>query len=97
MARRLNSFAATASARYPWDADPHQRTAGGHRSVRVPVGGPPGEERRNELTGFLEESSALHGILAEIEALGLELLELRQIPTRPKSPECGDDVSPEPW
>jgi hypothetical protein len=30
--------------------------------------------------------SALFGVLAEIEALGLELLELRQIPTEPKSP-----------
>ncbi len=39
-----------------------------------------------ELTGFLEDSSALFGVLAEIEALGLELLELRQIPTGPKSP-----------
>ena len=39
-----------------------------------------------ELTGFLGDSSALFGVLAEIEALGLELLELRQIPTGPKSP-----------
>jgi hypothetical protein len=39
-----------------------------------------------ELTGLLEDSSALFGVRAEIEALGLELLELRQIPTGPKSP-----------
>jgi hypothetical protein len=39
-----------------------------------------------ELTGVLEDSSAPFGVLAEIEALGLELLELRQIPTGPKSP-----------
>jgi hypothetical protein len=50
-----------------------------------------------ELTGVLEDSSALFGVVAEIEALRLELLELRQIPTGPKSPGCGDDVSPEPW
>lgn len=35
---------------------------------------------------FLEDRSALFGVLAEIEGLGLELLELRQIPTGPKSP-----------
>lgn len=31
------------------------------------------------LTGSIEDSSALFGVLAQIEALGLELLELRQI------------------
>ena len=35
------------------------------------------------LTGPLEDRSAVFGALAEIEALGLELLELRQI--RPRS------------
>jgi hypothetical protein len=39
-----------------------------------------------ELTGFVEDSSTLFGVRAEIEALGLELLKLRQIPTGPKSP-----------
>ena len=33
------------------------------------------------LTGLLEDRSAVYGVLAQIEALGLELLELRQIPT----------------
>jgi hypothetical protein len=32
------------------------------------------------LTGLLEDRSALFGVLAQIEALGLELLELRQVP-----------------
>ena len=32
---------------------------------------------------------------AQIEALGLELLELRQIRARPKSPESGDNRSPD--
>jgi hypothetical protein len=32
------------------------------------------------LTGFLEDRAAVFGVVAQIEALGLELLELRQIP-----------------
>jgi hypothetical protein len=32
------------------------------------------------LTGPLEDRSAVFGVLAQIEALGLDLLELRQIP-----------------
>jgi len=36
------------------------------------------------LTGLLEDQSAVFGVLAQIEALGLELLELRQI--RPRTP-----------
>ena len=44
------------------------------------------------LTGLLDRS-ALYGVLAEIEALGLDLLEVRQLrPTR-KSPEPGDSHS----
>jgi hypothetical protein len=31
------------------------------------------------LTGWLEDRSAVFGVLAQIEALGLDLLELRQI------------------
>jgi hypothetical protein len=31
------------------------------------------------LTGFIEDRSALFGVLGQIEALGLELLEVRQI------------------
>jgi hypothetical protein len=31
------------------------------------------------LTGVLEDRSALFGVVAQIEALGLELLELRRI------------------
>jgi len=47
------------------------------------------------LTGWLEDQSALFGILAQIEGLGLELLELRQIPASRRSPESGDDRSPD--
>jgi hypothetical protein len=46
------------------------------------------------LTGRLEDSSAAFGLLAQIEALGLELLELRQVRqvrARPTSREPGDD------
>ena len=41
------------------------------------------------LTGWLDQS-ALHGFLAEIEALGLVLLEVRQMEAHGKSPESGD-------
>jgi hypothetical protein len=47
------------------------------------------------LTGSLEDRSALFGLLAQIEALRLELLEVRQIPAAPQSPESGDDRSPD--
>jgi hypothetical protein len=47
------------------------------------------------LTGSLEDRSAVFGVLAQIEALGLELLELRQIQARPKSPGSSDDRSPD--
>src|SRR5438445_11991431 len=46
------------------------------------------------LTGLLEDRSAVFGALAQIEALGLELVELRQIRARPKSPESGDNRPP---
>jgi hypothetical protein len=45
------------------------------------------------LTGFLEDRSAMFGVLGQIEALGLELLELRQIRTPPQSIDSGDDRS----
>jgi hypothetical protein len=34
------------------------------------------------LTGMLADQAALYGVLAEIEALGLELLEVRRLPPR---------------
>jgi hypothetical protein len=45
------------------------------------------------LTGLLDRS-ALYGVLAEIEALGLDLLELRQLAPDRKSPGSGDCRSP---
>ena len=43
------------------------------------------------LTGWLEDRSALFGVLAQIEALGLELLEVRQVRASPRSRESGDE------
>jgi hypothetical protein len=45
------------------------------------------------LTGLLDRS-ALYAVLAEIEALGLDLLEIRQLTPGCKSPESGDSRSP---
>ena len=47
------------------------------------------------LTGLLEDQSAMFGVVAQIEMLGLELLELRQIPSRRQSRESDDDRSPD--
>ena len=45
------------------------------------------------LVGRVVDRAALHGLIARIEALGLELVELKRLPTRrsPKGrcPECG--------
>jgi len=45
------------------------------------------------LTGRLDRS-AFHGVLAEIEAPGLDLLEVRQLAPQRESPESGDSRSP---
>ena len=64
-----------------------------HR-YRIPIRGRLGETLRSAfpalqaeasgsdtvLTGPLTDSAALHGALAQIEALGLELLEVRRLP-----------------
>jgi hypothetical protein len=47
------------------------------------------------LTGWLADQAALFGTVAQIEGLGLELLELRQIRASPRSPESGDDRPPD--
>jgi hypothetical protein len=47
------------------------------------------------LTGLLVDRSAVFGVIGQIEMLGLELLELRQIPSRRQSPESDDDRSPD--
>jgi hypothetical protein len=45
------------------------------------------------LTGVLDRPG-LYGVLAEIEALGLDLLEIRQLTPEARSPESGDACSP---
>jgi hypothetical protein len=45
------------------------------------------------LTGLLDRS-ALYGVLAEVEALGLDLVEVRQLTPQRRSPESGDIRSP---
>jgi hypothetical protein len=45
------------------------------------------------LTGLLDRS-ALYGVLAEVEALGLELVEVRQLTPHRKSPGSGDRRPP---
>ena len=47
------------------------------------------------LTGVLKDQSAVFGVVAQIEALGLELLELRQITAGPMSQESGGERSPD--
>jgi hypothetical protein len=47
------------------------------------------------LTGVLTDQSAVFGVVAQIEALGLELLELRQIGAGPASQEPGGQRSPD--
>jgi len=43
------------------------------------------------LTGWLEDRSALFGVIVQIEGLGLELLEVRQVRTSPQSGESDDE------
>jgi len=45
------------------------------------------------LTGLLDQS-ALYGVLADVEALGLDLLEIRKLTPDRRSPELGDSCSP---
>lgn len=52
------------------------------------------EDSETVLTGWIEDRSALFGVLEQIEALGLELIELRQIPARPTSRESDEGRPP---
>jgi hypothetical protein len=50
--------------------------------------------RDTVLIGALPDQAALHGVLAEIEALGLELLEVRRLPMRDNEEPGGGDERP---
>ncbi len=39
------------------------------------------------------DQPGLHGVLAEVEALGLDLLEVRQLTSEARSPDSGDACS----
>ena len=45
------------------------------------------------LTGLLDQA-ALYGVLAEVEALSLDLIEVRQLTSQDESSESGDSRSP---
>jgi hypothetical protein len=45
------------------------------------------------LTGLMDRS-ALYGVLAEVEALGLDLVEIRRLRPQGRSPGSGDSRSP---
>ena len=49
--------------------------------------------RHTVFTGWLDQS-ALYGVLAEMEALGLVLLEVRQMEPHRRPPDSGDTRSP---
>jgi hypothetical protein len=69
----------------------------GHLGVTVLSAFPAMAPRRHGahtvLTGMLDRS-ALYGVLAEIEALGLDLLEIRKLARDRESPGSGDSCSP---
>jgi hypothetical protein len=46
------------------------------------------------LTGPLADQAALYGVLSQIEALRLELLEVRRLPGSPQPPEAPPPESP---
>ena len=58
-----------------------------------PALGPQHHGTHTVLTGLLDRS-ALFGVLAQIEALGLDLLELRKLTPDRESPETGHHRSP---
>ena len=51
------------------------------------------EGKETVLTGLLQDRSAVFGVLAQIEALGLELTELRRVLPPARYPRSGDDRS----
>jgi hypothetical protein len=48
------------------------------------------------LTGLLDQA-ALYGVLAEVEALGLDLIEVRQLVSQGESSDSGDRLAERLW
>jgi hypothetical protein len=48
------------------------------------------------LTGHLPDQAALYGVLGQVEALGLELLEVRRLPAADRAESPGSVTSPHP-
>jgi hypothetical protein len=57
-----------------------RRPPGRDDDARVPRPAAETHDRDTVLRGVLPDQAALHGVLAQIEALGLELLEVRRLP-----------------
>jgi hypothetical protein len=53
------------------------------------------DARETVLTGLLADRAAVFGVLAQVEALGLELIELRQIRPRRRPGSTRDECSPD--
>jgi hypothetical protein len=80
-----------------WAAAPYVIRVDGHLGATA-LSAFPGMTPRQKgthtvLTGWLDQS-ALYGVLAEMEALGLVLLEVRQMEPHGTSLESGDTRSP---
>jgi hypothetical protein len=73
--------------------DPDQRSSRRDGADGVPGAGAAAARRRTVLTGPPDQA-ALHGVLTEVEALGLDLLEVRQLTPDCKSHGLGDTRSP---
>jgi hypothetical protein len=80
-----------------WTAAPYVIRVDGHLGAMAlsafPGMTPQQKGTHTVLTGWLDRS-ALYGVLAEMEALGLVLLEVRQMEPHGASLESGDTRSP---